>query len=71
MDEDRYGKTPRRRILALGLPVAALLFLGGAYLSLLSWGVIGGEESKSLSIIGPLCAGLGIALGVVCVRPPQ
>lgn len=71
MDQDRYGKTPRRRILVLGLPVAILLFVGGAYLSLVSWGVIGGEESKSLSVIGPLCAGLGVALGVVCVRPPQ
>lgn len=71
MDEDRYGKTPRRRILVLGLPVAVLLIVGGAYVSLLSWGVFGGEESTSLSVLGPLCAGLGVALGVVCVRPPQ
>lgn len=71
MDESRYGKAPRRRILALGLPIAVLLFVGGAYVALLSWGLFGGEESKSLSVLGPLCAGLGVALGVVCVRPPQ
>lgn len=30
MDESRYGKTPRRRILALGIPPAvAMMTLGG------------------------------------------
>lgn len=69
MDENRYGRTPRWRILALGLPIALLLVVGGAYLTLLSWGVIGDEESTSLSVIGPLFAGLGAALGFICLRP--
>ncbi|KRB73302.1 hypothetical protein ASE01_21410 [Nocardioides sp. Root190] len=69
MDDTRYGKAPRWRILALGLPWALMLTIGGGYLTLVSWGVIGDEESKSLSMIGPLCAGLGIALGFVCLRP--
>lgn len=69
MDETRYGKTPRWQILVLGLPIALLLTIGGGYLTLLSWGVLGNEESTSLSVIGPLLAGLGVALGYVCLRP--
>lgn len=37
MDENRYGMTPRWRILALGLPIALLLVVGGAYVTLVSW----------------------------------
>lgn len=69
MDESRYGKAPSWPKFFLGLPVAALLVIGGGYLALVSWGVIGGEESKSLSVVGPLVAGLGVALGIVCLRP--
>lgn len=69
MDENRYGTTPRWKILALGLPVALLLLLAGGYLSLVSWGVIGDDESKGLSVLGPLVAGFGVALGWVVVRP--
>lgn len=68
MDESRYGKAPSWPKFVIGLPVAALLIIGGGYLALVSWGVIGGEESKSLSVIGPLVAGLGVALGIVCRR---
>lgn len=71
MDESRYGKTPRWRILALGLPWALMLLVVGGYLTLLSWGVIGDEESTSLSVIGPILAGLGAALGFVCLRPRE
>lgn len=69
MDENRYGTTPRWKILAFGLPVAILLVAAGVYLSLVSWGVIGDEESKGLSVLGPLVAGFGVALGWVVVRP--
>lgn len=69
MDEHRYGTTPRWKILALGLPVAILLAAAGVYLSLVSWGVIGDEESKGLSVLGPIVAGFGVALGWVVVRP--
>lgn len=69
MDENRYGATPRWKILALGLPVAILLLVAGGYLSLVSWGVIGDEQSRGLSVLGPLVAGFGVALGWVVVRP--
>ncbi|WP_370289831.1 hypothetical protein [Nocardioides sp.] len=69
MDESRYGRTPRWKVLAVGLPPAILLFLIGAVLTVQSWGVLDGtEESTSLSILGPLLAGLGVALGFVVVR---
>ena len=32
-------------------------------------GVIGDEESKGLSVLGPVLAGFGVALGWFCVRP--
>ena len=70
MDEQRYGRaTPRWRILALGLPPALLLLALGAYWTLLSWGVFGGETSRSLGAVGPIVAGFGVALLWVCVRP--
>jgi len=69
MDESRYGKPSRLPALLIGLPVAVFLIAAGGYLSLVSWGVIGDEESTSLSIIGPLTAGFGVALAYVCLRP--
>ncbi len=69
MDENRYGTTPRWKVLAFGLPVAILLTAAGIYLSLVSWGVVGDEESTGLSVLGPLVAGFGVALGWVVVRP--
>lgn len=69
MDEDRYGRTPRSRILAVGLPPALLLIALGAYWTLLSWGVFGGETSRSLGAVGPIASGFGVALLWVCVRP--
>ncbi|HWJ81828.1 MAG TPA: hypothetical protein VNS55_06295 [Nocardioides sp.] len=69
MDESRYGRTPRWRVLALGLPPAVLLVAVGVYWTLLAWGVLGGEESEAFSVIGPLVAGLGVALAYVVLRP--
>lgn len=69
MDEQRYGRTPRSRILAVGLPPALLLIALGGYWTLLSWGVLGGETSRSLGAVGPIMAGFGVALLWVCVRP--
>ncbi|WP_216849195.1 hypothetical protein [Pimelobacter simplex] len=69
MDEQRYGRTPRSRILAVGLPPALLLTALGGYWTLLSWGVFGGETSRSLGAVGPIMAGFGVALLWVCVRP--
>lgn len=69
-DESRYGRTPRWKVLTFGLPPAILLALIGGYLTLLSWGVLDGtEESTGLSIIGPILAGLGVALVWVVARP--
>lgn len=69
MDEHRYGRTPRSRILALGLPPALMLIGLGGYWTLLSWGAFGGETSRSLGAVGPIVAGLGVALLWVCIRP--
>lgn len=69
MDEQRYGRTPRSRVLAVGLPPALLLTALGGYWTLLSWGVFGGETSRSLGAVGPIMAGFGVALLWVCVRP--
>ncbi|HWJ65920.1 MAG TPA: hypothetical protein VNT31_04520 [Nocardioides sp.] len=71
MDDSRYGKPSRWPALAIGLPIALFLVVVGGYLSLVSWGVIGDEESKSLSVLGPLMAGFGVALGFVCLRPQR
>ena len=68
MDPDRYGSRPRWLRLLLGLPVAAVLILVGGYWTLLSWGVIGDTTSQAFSLIGPLFAGLGVALGWVIVQ---
>lgn len=70
MDESRYGSTPRWKILLLGLPPAIFMTGLGVYWTLLSWGVIGGAaESRTFGAIGPIIAGLGVALGYVCLRP--
>lgn len=68
-DDSRYGRPSRAPALLIGLPIALLLLVAGGYLTLLSWGVIGDEESKGLSVLGPILAGFGVALGWVCVRP--
>jgi hypothetical protein len=65
VDPDRYGTRPRWQTLALGLPPAVLLFAIGAWWTLLSWGVIGDQKSQAFSIVGPIFAGFGIALGWV------
>lgn len=71
MDQDRYGARPRRQKLLLGLPPAVLLLVVGGYWTLLSWGVIGDTKSETFSIIGPIIAGFGVALGwVVLQRRP-
>lgn len=71
VDNDRYGRTPRWKTLALGLPWALALILAGGYLTLASWGVIGGDASgsRTLGAVGPILAGFGVALGYVCLRP--
>lgn len=69
LDDSRYGRPSRWPALAIGLPIAVFLLVAGGYLTLVSWGVIGGEESKGLSVLGPILAGLGVALGFVCLRP--
>ena len=70
MDESRYGRTPRWRVLAFGLPPAAVLLAVGVWWTLAAWGVIGtGETSESLAVLGPLLAGFGVALAYVVLRP--
>lgn len=69
VDDSRYGRPSRWPALLIGLPIALFLLVAGGYLTLVSWGVIGGEESKGLSVLGPILAGFGVALGWVCVRP--
>ncbi len=69
VDDSRYGRPSRVPALLIGLPIALFLLVAGGYLTLLSWGVIGDEESKGLSVLGPVLAGFGVALGWVCVRP--
>lgn len=71
MDQDRYGARSRRQRMILGLPPAIVLIAVGVYWTLLSWGVIGDTTSQTFSIIGPLLAGFGVALGwVVLQRRP-
>lgn len=70
MDESRYGRAPRWRALAIGLPPAVVLVAVGVYWTLLAWGVLGeAEESPAFSVIGPLVAGFGVALAYVVLRP--
>ncbi len=69
VDDSRYGRPSRVPALLVGLPIALFLLVAGGYLTLLSWGVIGDEQSKGLSVLGPILAGFGVALGWVCVRP--
>ena len=68
MDESRYGKAPAWQRFALGLPPAIIMLAVGGYWTLLSWGVIGDQQSKFFSIVGPILAGLGVALAYVTVR---
>ncbi len=68
MDQDRYGSRPRWHKLVFGLPIAIMLAVVGGYWTLLSWGVIGDTKSETFAIIGPLLAGLGVALGWVIVQ---
>ncbi|WP_408896580.1 hypothetical protein ACJ5H2_16810 [Nocardioides sp. R1-1] len=71
MDQDRYGARSRRQRMILGLPPALVMVAVGVYWTLLSWGVIGDATSQTFSIIGPLLAGFGVALGwVVLQRRP-
>jgi len=70
VDDSRYGRTPRWKVLALGLPAALAMIALGTFWTLVSWGVVGdAEESRSLGTIGPIVAGLGVALAYVCLRP--
>lgn len=72
MDESRYGKSPRRRILALGIPPAVAMMTLGGYWTLLGWGVVGDQpESRTLGAVGPIIAGFGVALAYVCIRPKR
>ena len=72
MDESRYGKTPRRRILALGIPPAVAMMTLGGYWTLLAWGVVGNQPaSRTLGAVGPIIAGFGVALAYVCIRPKR
>ncbi|MDQ6527302.1 hypothetical protein RB608_27050 [Nocardioides sp. LHD-245] len=68
MDQDRYGARPRWQKLLFGLPPAILLLLVGGYWTLLSWGVIGDTKSETFSVIGPIIAGFGVALGWVVLQ---
>lgn len=68
--ESRYGQTPKYRVLLLGLPPALLLIALGALWTLQSWGVIGDDAgSKSLSAVGSIVCGFGVALAYVVIRP--
>ncbi len=56
---------------AVGLSVAGLMVLTGAVWTLQGLGYIEGSfmtESDTWAIIGPLVAGLGVALGIVVVQ---
>ena len=52
MDESRYGKTPRRRILALGIPPAVAMMTLGGYWTLLAWGVVGNQPETACCSLG-------------------
>ena len=58
----------------LGLAVAAVMVLGGAvvtYLGLSYDGGVGGESAggdRTLGTLGPILAGLGVALGIVVLQ---
>ncbi|UUW88771.1 hypothetical protein [Pimelobacter simplex] len=68
--DSRYGRTPKYRVLLLGLPPALLLIALGALWTLQSWGVIGDDAgSKSLSAVGSIVCGFGVALAYVVIRP--
>ncbi len=56
---------------AVGLSIAGLMVLTGAVWTLQGLGYIEGSfmtESDTWAIIGPLVAGLGVALGIVVVQ---
>lgn len=72
MDESRYGKPSVRSRLLLGLPPAIFMLALGGYWTLMSWGVVGDASgSRTLGTVGPIVAGLGVALGYVCLRRPE
>lgn len=58
----------------LGLAVAAVMVAGGAvvtYLGLSYDGGVGGESAggdRTLGTLGPILAGLGVALGIVVLQ---
>lgn len=55
----------------LGLVVAVLMFAGGLLFTLQGLGYVGGSsmsESKTWATLGPIIAGLGLALGIVVVQ---
>lgn len=69
MDESRYGRASRWKVLALGLPPAIFMIALGGYWTLQSWGVVedsGG--SRTASAVGSILAGFGVALAYVCIR---
>lgn len=69
VDESRYGKTPRWRILVLALPPALTMMVVGGYWTLLSWGVLDEQgTSNTLDALGPIVAGFGLALAYVSLR---
>ena len=56
---------------AIGLSIAGLLVLVGAVWTFQGLGYIEGSfmtDSETWAIIGPLVAGLGVALGIVVVQ---
>lgn len=70
MDESRYGKMSRRRILGLGIPPGVAMIALGGYWTLLAWGVVGNQAgSRTLGAVGAIIAGFGVALAYICLRP--
>jgi hypothetical protein len=69
MDEARYGRTPRWRVMMLGLPPAILAVVAGGYWTLASWGLLDTARPPALlATIGPIVAGFGVALVYVSIR---
>ena len=56
---------------AVGLAVAGLMVLAGTLFTLQGLGYVGGSAmsgERTWSIIGPILAGLGVALGIVLLQ---
>lgn len=69
MDDSRYGRAPRWRGMALGLPPAISMFVVGCYWTLIAWGLVDeAADSRLLGAVGPILAGFGVALAYVCLR---